>query len=641
MKLQVGLLYRDSRQAEANDLSAILGEFGPAGWETAGQILDGSLAMAYRGNRIAVEEDSEVQPLKYGPYVLTFDGRLDNRSEILLRLNINHDLGLPDPVIVAKGYETFGDSILSALIGEFALTIWCERHRSLVFARSVCGARPLYYVLNKDELIWSSDFAHLVRVSGVDLEVNNSYVLEYLVSQPSPEHTPLQRIEVVPPNRILRFDKDRFQPPVALWNPSNIQTLNRLSDTECEELLLERLKEAVQVRMRAKSTIFSELSGGLDSSTLVLIADGLLRVANQSRESLQTLSHIYDESTSCDEQYFISSVEKARGINTHRIREQEQQVTLGLSDIEFSGVPNPLHCLPGRYTAYVKNMREYGARVLFTGSGGDHLFWSSPNAAALIADHLQAGKLKRMHQDCRTWSRVTRTPYASLIRQAFPMAFPALFPETVAGVPAWLSDTCRQHHRDRVGDSRSFTEAKGAPSSRVHLLEIESFFAQLSAGYHAEHKDIAFTFPYAHRPLVDFCLAMPTSQFLRDGQTRSIMRRAMSKTLPPMILKRNSKGAIEEVICRAIRKEWDRVGDVRHWELCQRGIANARQLSVDLTHMRLGVPVPYGNFMFAFSLERWLRSLSRQFPSTTRAYASLNVIWQCGDRPSLALPPSA
>src|SRR5713226_712128 len=143
MKLQAGLFCRDERMASAVDLADLLAEFADWKSETCGESAEGPIAMAYRGDRITWEEETETQPLNCGRYVLTFDGRLDNREQLASRLDLPHFRSMPDPILVAKTLGAFGDRTFGQLIGEFALALWCKETRCLLFARSVCGARSL------------------------------------------------------------------------------------------------------------------------------------------------------------------------------------------------------------------------------------------------------------------------------------------------------------------------------------------------------------------------------------------------------------------------------------------------------------------------------------------------------------------
>lgn len=629
MKLQLGLLHRDGRPATPDDLAVLLGEFADRPAETCGEVADGSLLMAYRGDRITFEEDSEVQPLQQGLYILTWDGRLDNREDFSICFPITDLRSLPDPVIVLKAYQMFGESIFEKLIGEFALTLWCQRTKSLLFVRSACGARTLYYTLGRDALIWSSDFAHLVRVSGVSLDVNENYVLAYLVSQPDAKDTPLSNVHAVPPNHLVRFEKDQVRETRQLWDPTRIRPLHYRSDQEYEEHCREKIKDAVRVRLRSEYPIFAELSGGLDSSTVVLTADQILRDQNQPADNLQTVSFVYEESRSCDERGFIRTVEEKRGIDSLLIYERDQQITLGLDDPSFTGLPNALHCFPGRYRTITKFMRQHKARVLLTGGGGDHLFWSEPDGTTLIADQLYKGNLFAAHRECRTWSRFANVPYYELlIKRVLPLALGSLRPTKASfkqpELPAWVSPKYRSACVSHVPEFDGYSTWGALPSRRSQVFFLDHMFGSLSSGYFSEYNDIYVSHPYTHRPLVEFCLSVPVSQFIRNGQTRSLMRRATRDLLPPKVSKRVSKGLVDETIFRAVRHEWSCTSDLGHWQVCERAFVTPEQLLNSLREARLGILQLSGALFRVFSLERWLRSLgsvqsANQKPSTYSA----------------------
>jgi asparagine synthase (glutamine-hydrolysing) len=616
MRLQAGVLYRDERAATSNDLTMILEELDRRKAEIAGQVLDGPLAMVYRADRITHEEDYEIQPFVSSACTLTWDGRLDNREDLGARMGLTSVSEIPDPSLVSMAYTWFGDAIFPELIGEFALTLWSQRLKELVFARSVCGARPLYYLQDKNRIVWSSDFAHLVRTAKVDLEVNEAYLLEYLVSQPSVKRTPLIHVHAVEPGTALRFANSVFQPVVKLWDPRRIKTLHFASDRQYEEDLRERLGEAVRLRMRARAGVFAELSGGLDSSSLVVTADAISRAAGTGAVRLKTVSCRYEESESCDEGYFIRQIEDNRGVVSFYIHEADQQVTLGLHDIRFTGLPSPLHCYPGRYAAYASIMHEHHAHILLTGEGGDHLFWSILDGTPVVADALRNGNLWHAHQQCTTWSRVTGIPYVRLLlRQAIPLAFGPIFgwagQYQPPALPAWLSQSWKNRFHETVWDAVAPEQNTGRPAFRAHLRQVEALFCQLSAGYVSEHHDIYVSHPYAHRPLVEFCLSLPISQHLRDAETRSLMRRALANRLPSRVLRRKSKGSLEEPLTRAINREFSIIGRLSDWQLCQRGIADPEMLGKAIHVTKLGLQSPTsGNFIRVFSLERWLRSLS-------------------------------
>src|SRR5260370_3026015 len=520
MKLQTGLFYRDGRVVSPIDLADLLAEFADLRCETSGESADGPVAMAYRGDRITWEEETETQPLNCGRYVLTFDGRLDNREQLASRLDLPHFRSMPDPILVAKTLEAFGDRTFGQLIGEFALALWCKETRSLLFARSVCGARSLYYVIENDSVKWSSDFAHLVRNSRVDLAINDRYVLEYLISQPSSHHTPLQYVNVVPPGTVVRFSKDRFQETTRYWDARNVQQILYSSNTEYEEHCREVMRDAVRVRLRAKHPVFAELSGGLDSSSVVMIADAILEPRKANKNELKTVSCVYEQSHTCDESLFIRIIEEERGTRSLLVHEADQQITLGLDDVEFSGLPSPFSCFPGRYRSIGDLRRQHSAMVLLTGNGGDHLFWSGLDGAPLVADEIHKGKLVHMHRNCAPWSRLMRTPYLPLLfgtalRLALSHLAPARFQSLPAKIPTWITAVHRTNVAFRFP---TVVSRRKVPSRRAQIAIVENLLHQTSAGYFGEYRDIFISHPFTHRPLMEFCLAITVSQLLLNAQ---------------------------------------------------------------------------------------------------------------------------
>jgi asparagine synthase (glutamine-hydrolysing) len=622
MKIQLGLLHLDGRPARPDDADRVLGEHGERHAETAGEIADGSLLMVYRGDRITPEEDSEIQPLRLGPYILTWDGRLDNREELADRAGLTHLERTPDPAIVLKAYDAFGDRIFADLIGEFALILWCGRTRSLKFARSACGARTLYYFLSRDTLTWSSDFAQLVRVTGVDLAVNDNYVVEYLVSQPATKSTPLAKVDVIPPNRLVHFEDGRIKRTRELWNPTCVSALRYRTDREYEEHFRDKIGEAVKVRLRTKHPIFAELSGGLDSSTIVLMADQVLRSQNRSPDNLQTVSCVYAQSETCDERPFIRAVEEKRGIDTLLVHEREQRITLGLEDTSFTGLPNALHCFPGRYQTVAALMQPYNARVLLTGRGGDHLFWSEADGSAIVADELRTANVFRAHAQCRRWSHAASAPYYELLlNRALPLAFESLYPRTSRykrpKMPAWLHPKHKGKFLSNNPDFDGYETWRAAPSRRAQVFFLQHMFRYLGSGFLQEYDELYVSHPYSHRPLIEFCLAAPVSQFLRDGQTRSLMRSALQDLLPRKTIRRVSKGLLDEAIVRALAREWVGIPDPSNWHVCERGYVTRADLVRSLTQARLGILNLTGPLSRLFSLERWLRSLNYVRSDTT------------------------
>jgi asparagine synthase (glutamine-hydrolysing) len=116
--------------------------------------------------------------------------------------------------------------------------------------------------------------------------------------------------------------------------------------------------------------------------------------------------------------------------------------------------------------------------------------------------------------------------------------------------------------------------------------------------------------PYLDRDLVEFCLGVPSDQFVRRGETRSLHRRALAGLLPPRIARRRDKQGPDEAILRAIAERW---GDLQPLleepRVASRGWMNAAAFRRVLQEARFGKPGDYLPALLpSLALEVWMRA---------------------------------
>src|SRR5689334_5936782 len=149
-------------------LGDALSERGPDGGDG---LIDGAVGMVYRAFHTNAELRRERQPLlsRWG-HLLCWDGRLDNRDELLPLLKTELRGERTDVSIVLAAYQRWSADFLSRLIGDFALSLWDPLAKALLLARDPFGVRPLYYFRNNDEFIWSSTVTSLLALPAIDIE---------------------------------------------------------------------------------------------------------------------------------------------------------------------------------------------------------------------------------------------------------------------------------------------------------------------------------------------------------------------------------------------------------------------------------------------------------------------------------------
>ena len=107
--------------------------------------------------------------------------------------------------------------------------------------------------------------------------------------QPDIDESPFGNVLVVPPGSYVQMKcEGTILPPLRTWTPESLPMLELSSDTSYEEACLQEIESAVSDRLRVKGPVFCELSGGLDSSTIAVTADQILKKTGRDPASLTT-----------------------------------------------------------------------------------------------------------------------------------------------------------------------------------------------------------------------------------------------------------------------------------------------------------------------------------------------------------------
>ena len=616
MSIQTGIRCFDGRAVLRLEIEFLLLGVEHLGPDYIHVHLSNSVGMGFRGLLIAPEDRKDQPLVGCSGSAITFDGRLDNREELASRLGLTVSTAFSDAMLALLSYERWGRESFDLLKGEIACAVWDERTHSLFLFRSLCGTRPLFYVTTPARVVWSSELDDLVVKSGINPIVNDDYAIGYAYYQPDLDESPFQNVHTVPSGTYVEVERTgEINAPVPIWHPERITTLRLRSDEEYEEAWRNHVENAITKKLRVKGPVFCELSGGLDSTTLVLVSDMVLRKIGHDSGDLSTVSITFETSTTCDETHFIRVAEGARGRAGIHIPESVQQPTFGLRDTTFRGAPNAHRFTPGRYQAIAQAMKSAGARVLLTGIGGDHLFWSDQGGSPELADFLASWHLLSLISQAREWSRSAGTPVWQILLSH------AVSPVVVGtGFVRWLSSDLdmfpwitEKAHKSLVQAGRDqgmrVNELIELPSRRVRETMIRSFRALLSAGYFQGYQQIYFCHPYSNQDLIDFILALPMDQLARPGQDRFLMRRATRGILPEAIRTRRSKATINEAPCRVLEREQEEIGSPHALEVCQRGYAEPSRLAKAMLGIAMGRIDHSYAFLRLMNIEQWLRSL--------------------------------
>ncbi|HJY30676.1 MAG TPA: asparagine synthase-related protein [Pyrinomonadaceae bacterium] len=585
-------------------------------------MIDGAVGLCYRAFHTNRESRLERQPfLSKTGFTLVVDGRIDNRNELLANLG---DLEqkecaiTTDVEIAMAAFLKWGDDFASHIVGEFALAVWDPRKRRLLLGRDHIGARTLYFHKNEERLIFSSELKPLLDVTGTVLEIDDEYIAGYLVYDPEPDLTPYSQFKTVKPFHLISVTGDGKLRSWPYWSLNRKKEIRYAKDEDYEADFLVHFKAAVSAPLRSDLPVCADLSGGLDSSAIVCVADELINNGNVPAPRLETVSHVTDSSPTSDERTFIRYVEEQRGRASHHIVEDDYPLLSLLSVENATRTLNPLLFCAAQHRAVHNVMQKCDARVLLSGMGGDEITCAHADPSPQLADLLVRGELVQLHSSLKAWSAYLKKSYPELLwRNAFVPTLPRriqLKLKSVSQFPTLFAKdfSRRMHLLDRlyaVAEPFKFT----LPSDSDQALGFWTATRGIASGTRREMSKVDVSYPFLHRPFVEFMQAIPHTQRVRVGQTRSLMRRSLMRLLPETIAKRKSKGNPQEVISRAIAREWPRLEslfvDAR---VVSRGYIDRMALRSTIEKFRFGCGTHSPALLKTLVLEVWLRGLERQ-----------------------------
>jgi asparagine synthase (glutamine-hydrolysing) len=557
---------------------------------------------------------------------LAWDGRLDNRDNLIACLSEGLNKNTSDVSIVLAAYLKWGNDFLNRIVGDFVLSLWDPLSQRLLLARDPFGTRTLYYFNNSVRFIWSSTLEALFRASAIDPEVDDEYVAGFLALHPETWRSPYKNILAVEPGHLVTVGTSTAIRTERFWNPNRNSEIRYQSDAEYEEHFRQLFRDAVRCRLRATGPVWLELSGGLDSSSIACIADDIIEKGEAAGARLDTISYLEDEAATSYDRKFLSVLAASRGKSGHLFRGQGHWVRFVSPEASFISKPSTSLCVAGSHERLCQLMANDGARVLLNGLGGDQVLWSIPTASPELADLVFQRSPLLLHKQLQIWSHLLKRPYWQLLWRE---AAGPLLPESLVG--GWQSDIkpapwLERDFVNKTGLRQRLLPPKDPlgyrlPSSRMQARNIFFIISSIATGNYWEDAAYERSYPFLHRPLVEFLMAIPFEQKLRPGETRSLMRRALKDLVPEKILQRRSKGVVGEAFCRGLDKEWHVLRPMlMSSRACSRGYVNQDALITAVNLARHGKTYDICTLLQTIALEIWLRSLEYHFPiSLSRA----------------------
>ena len=540
---------------------------------------------------------------------LVFDGRLDNRKDLIARLSgLGAGPDSRDAELTLAAYDAWGDECASRLIGDFAFGLWDLARRRLLCVRDPLGVRPLYLHVGRERICFASQLrqvlAALRQAPAFDLE----YVADRLahgVDRADADCTPYRGVRRLKPGHRLIAENGqvRFE---RYWEWRAPSEASGRPHREHVDEFRETFLEAVESRMRGSGRLWSDLSGGLDSSSIVSVA-----ARRPSASRLRTVSVVFDESTLSDEREWFGSLAGNGDTEPHYIDGDAHYPLSRLPEaVEYWEEPHAAAAFFAVHEQYGRLLSGPGVPVLLTGIGAEAVVMSKRQVPVHLADLLRRGRVAPLRRELDHWQRVLKMPLSNL---AWWYCLRPLVRRRLVSYD-WVSETHDwiEGAFARRWDLKARAANAGMPklcrgiADQWHVEAIGRITGFLLRGYLEKACDIRY--PFLHRPLVELALATPWSLKAVPGEPKALLRRAMRGVLPETLRQRTQNASTGHAVYTGVRKAWPALERIVATSmLVDLGIVNRKRLRNALHLARQGHAFHLGGLLSTLTLDAWLQ----------------------------------
>lgn len=539
--------------------------------------------------------------------VISFDGRLDNRDDLSVHLGWPLQSDGSDIALVAAAFDAWGAECFSKFVGEWSTAIWEAHTRTIFLARDYIGTRHLFYRATSSDARWSSRLEPLVT-NGERFRISDEYVAGYLAFYPSAELTPYEGISSVPPGGFVSLNL-RKQCVQKYWK-FNAQLATRFkNDADYEEEYARLFRQAVRRRLRADGPIVAGLSGGLDSSSIVCMADDVLS-RDSSGGRLDTFSY-YDagDPDETDFEYF-TAVERWRGRKGFHANLIACGDSFSVTECFDALIPGFVTRLELR-EAFARLDKECRYVAILSGVGGDEMNGQSLDPRVALAEPISRFHWRDAFLQLSSWSLLLRIPLIKLLNGSLHNLLPH-WPwvpfDSDQRLREWLKPKFARQYSFATSQVQTASCCFWSPAKRDAIQTLDNLARRMTyvPPSHLEHR-----YPFLDQEFVEFITNIPLDQLLRPGQRRSLMRRSLQSLLPPSILARRTKAGAGRCYTLTVQKHWNEIERLLANPLtAQFGYLEPETLRRALNRLKSGnIPFHLAIVLKALALEVWLRNL--------------------------------
>jgi asparagine synthase (glutamine-hydrolysing) len=485
--------------------------------------------------------------------VIVFNGEIYNFLELRQKLQKAGEQfrSSSDTEVILAMYRKYGTDCVRHLRGMFAFAIWDALNHYLYVARDRVGQKPFNYSISNGRLIFASEIRPLVSYPSIDREMDLEALQLYLELQYIPAPWSIYRsVRKLLPGHWGIFNRDGFRTE-KYWELDYTQKISIHSEGEALELLEDKIREAVRIRLISDVPLGSTLSGGVDSSLVVAMMAGLMD------QPVQTFNIAFEEDA-FDESPYARQVADLYGTAHHEYRLKSDIEELLPKLVKHYGEPyGDKGAVPAFYVSLSARQK---VTVALNGDGGDELLGGYPRYKISRRALALLGNSKRWSfpaSAIRSYSRM-RSSSARLGKAVGHYGMRHLFPELRSLGPMSEYFFGGKLRAELVGGlatdvvlqwqlSRLMVALERADHAIDRMLWLDTTTYLRDDGLvkmdiAAMHCSLEARTPLVDHELIELCASLPPSIKHNPSTGKYLLKKLAEKYLPQELIYRQKQG---------------------------------------------------------------------------------------------------
>ncbi|MBU4269545.1 hypothetical protein KKE07_01565, partial [Candidatus Dependentiae bacterium] len=429
------------------------------------------------------------------------------------------------------------EKISQSLWGRYIGILYDNTTQNLRLIRDPQGLSSIFYIIENNEIFFSTEIALIYKILKHKPEINFDFFVQHLIhTNWALESTPFKNIKELLPGMGLNFNIDGTYSSKLLWDINSFKGSFVKDKNKIEEELLEKLRATIKAWFKDSSGICVELSGGTDSSGLMLLLNDIFK----GSKKIVPVNYIDSQVQASNEIEYAKEIADLCNTQLNFIDWQTTSILDKLPQDFRPNRPTTFNLFHNLRKQTFDLMAKNNCSDLANGQGGDHVFLAPPPESA-IADYLLERGLFGITKPIKELSGIYRTSWTNLLSKNKKTLF------------GYYKKNRYKNEEDILNLNKDVLQ-----NTKYEKFYLEDIFKKIHPGkaYHIEALSHAVTYserdtgslgwaeshPILFQPIVELGLKIPTYQSFEDGYDRIFFRKAIDRINNSKSMWRRIKG---------------------------------------------------------------------------------------------------